>query len=170
VYSRWWNDSDAPNDRSFEAPRQTSSHSLPKKEQRPIVRPCSGLTTRFEPGTYTTATFVHDHWEHALSPSPPIIRGDDAQSNRASRSRHRPTPRRPLGVYYSPFKSERGRSTRSTRVRNSGCPYRNPIRLTAIANRLILTPDVDLYRSMQPWPRPKLGAAVGLPARSSAPS
>src|SRR6266446_3952094 len=63
---------------------------------------------RIEPGVYTTAPFVHDHWEEVYLISGDLIVGNDAQG-KGGESFDAPTYAcRPPGVYHGPFKSERG--------------------------------------------------------------
>jgi hypothetical protein len=63
---------------------------------------------RFEPGVYTTAPFVHDHWEEVYLVSGDLIVGNDAQGE-GGESFNAPTYAcRPPGAYHGPFKSERG--------------------------------------------------------------
>jgi len=59
-------------------------------------------------GTYTTAPFVHDHWEEVYVVSGDLIVGNDAQGQ-GGESFEAPTYAcRPPGVHHGPFKSERG--------------------------------------------------------------
>jgi hypothetical protein len=63
---------------------------------------------RFDPGTYTTAPFVHDHWEEVYILSGDLIVGNDDEG-RGGESFASPTYAcRPPGVLHGPFKSERG--------------------------------------------------------------
>jgi hypothetical protein len=63
---------------------------------------------RFEPGAYTTAPFVHDHWEEVYILSGDLIVGNDAHG-RGGEAFETPTYAcRPPGVRHGPFKSERG--------------------------------------------------------------
>jgi hypothetical protein len=63
---------------------------------------------RIEPGVYTTAPFVHDHWEEVYLVSGDLIVGNDAQG-KGGEAFDAPTYAcRPPGVYHGPFKSERG--------------------------------------------------------------
>jgi hypothetical protein len=63
---------------------------------------------RFAPGVYTTAPFVHDHWEEVYLVSGDLIVGNDTQG-RGGESFDAPTYAcRPPGVYHGPFKSDRG--------------------------------------------------------------
>jgi hypothetical protein len=62
----------------------------------------------FEPGVYTTAPFVHDHWEEVYLVSGDLTVGNDAQG-KGGESFAAPTYAcRPPGVYHGPFKSEKG--------------------------------------------------------------
>jgi hypothetical protein len=47
---------------------------------------------RFAPGEYTTAPFVHDHWEEVYLMSGDLIVGNDANGNGGERLWHRPMP------------------------------------------------------------------------------
>jgi hypothetical protein len=58
---------------------------------------------RFDPGVYTTAPFVHDHWEEVY-----LIVGNDAQGRGGERFDAPTYACRPPGVYHGPFKSETG--------------------------------------------------------------
>jgi ChrR-like protein with cupin domain len=63
---------------------------------------------RFAPGVYTTAPFVHDHWEEVYLMSGDLIVGNDAQG-RGGESFAAPTYAcRPPGVHHGPFKSAGG--------------------------------------------------------------
>jgi hypothetical protein len=63
---------------------------------------------RFEPGAFTTAPFVHDHWEEVYLVSGDLTVGNDAQGN-GGESFHAPTYAcRPPGAFHGPFKSEGG--------------------------------------------------------------
>jgi len=63
---------------------------------------------RFAPGVYTTAPFVHDHWEEVYLLSGDLIVGNDDQGN-GGESFQAPTYAcRPPGAFHGPFKSERG--------------------------------------------------------------
>src|SRR5262249_9201184 len=60
---------------------------------------------RIEPGVYTTAPFVHDHWEEVYLVSGDLIVGNDAQG-KGGEAFDAPTYAcRPPGVYHGPFKS-----------------------------------------------------------------
>jgi hypothetical protein len=78
---------------------------------------------RFDPGVYTTAPFVHDHWEEVYLVSGDLIVGNDTSVTAASRSRL-PLMRagRPASIT-GPFKSEPAaccsRSTTTTKARSS---------------------------------------------------
>ena len=61
---------------------------------------------RFEPGTYTTAPFVHDHWEEVYLVSGDLIVGNDA-AGKGGEAFEAPTYAcRPPGVHHGPFKSD----------------------------------------------------------------
>jgi hypothetical protein len=63
---------------------------------------------RFDPGVYTTAPFVHDHWEEVYLMSGDLIVGNDA-AGKGGEAFEAPTYAcRPPGVHHGPFKSERG--------------------------------------------------------------
>jgi hypothetical protein len=60
---------------------------------------------RFQPGEYTKAPFVHDHWEEVYLLSGDLIVGNDAQGN-GGESFTAPTYAcRPPGAAHGPFKS-----------------------------------------------------------------
>jgi len=63
---------------------------------------------RFEPGAFTTAPFVHDHWEEVYILSGDLAVGSDT-NGKGGESFEGPTYAcRPPGVYHGPFKSEKG--------------------------------------------------------------
>ena len=63
---------------------------------------------RFEPGVYTCAPFVHDHWEEVYLISGDLIVGNDA-FGWGGESFMAPTYAcRPPGVHHGPFKSVAG--------------------------------------------------------------
>src|SRR5262245_57522921 len=63
---------------------------------------------RFDPGVYTTAPFVHDHWEEVYLISGDLIVGNDTQG-KGGEAFDAPTYAcRPPGVHHGPFKSDRG--------------------------------------------------------------
>jgi len=63
---------------------------------------------RFEPGAFTTAPFVHDHWEEVYLISGDLIVGNDA-AGKGGEAFEAPTYAcRPPGTWHGPFKSERG--------------------------------------------------------------
>src|SRR5262249_31233418 len=63
---------------------------------------------RFAPGVYTTAPFVHDHWEEVYLLSGDLIVGNDAQG-RGGKLFEAPTYAcRPPRVHHCPFKSDHG--------------------------------------------------------------
>jgi hypothetical protein len=64
---------------------------------------------RFDPGVYTTAPFVHDHWEEVYLMSGDLVVGNDAQGKGGGEAFLAPTYAcRPPGVRLGPFKSETG--------------------------------------------------------------
>jgi len=63
---------------------------------------------RFTPGGYTTAPFVHDHWEEVFLLSGDLAVGSDLQGM-GGESFESPTyVCRPPGAYHGPFSSKRG--------------------------------------------------------------
>jgi hypothetical protein len=63
---------------------------------------------RFDPGVYTTAPFVHNHWEEVYLLSGDLIVGNNAEGE-GGEAFHSPTYAcRPPGVFHGPFKSEQG--------------------------------------------------------------
>ena len=71
----------------------------------------SGFRTRllrFAPGEYTTAPFVHDHWEEVFLVSGDLIVGNDAQGNGGTKFGPNTYACRPPGAAHGPFKSDGG--------------------------------------------------------------
>lgn len=63
---------------------------------------------RFEPGAFTTAPFVHDHWEEVYLLTGDLAVGSD-EKGQGGESFESPTYAcRPPGAWHGPFKSERG--------------------------------------------------------------
>jgi hypothetical protein len=63
---------------------------------------------RIDPGVYSEAPFVHDHWEEVYLAEGDLIVGSDA-SGEGGTQFHAPTYAcRPPGVHHGPFKSEKG--------------------------------------------------------------
>ncbi|HWV54250.1 MAG TPA: cupin, partial [Pseudorhodoplanes sp.] len=60
------------------------------------------------PGEYTTAPFVHDHWEEVYLMSGDLIVGNDANGNGGERFVAPTYACRPPGAVHGPFKSETG--------------------------------------------------------------
>jgi ChrR Cupin-like domain len=63
---------------------------------------------RFDPGTFTTAPFVHDHWEEVYLLSGDLIVGNDTQGNGGEPFAAPTYACRPPGVLHGPFKSTSG--------------------------------------------------------------
>jgi hypothetical protein len=63
---------------------------------------------KFDPGTYTTAPFVHDHWEEVYLMSGDLIVGNDAQGQGGEKFTAPTYACRPPGAYHGPFKSDNG--------------------------------------------------------------
>ena len=63
---------------------------------------------RFDAGVFTTAPFVHDHWEEVYLVSGDLIVGNDAEGGGGEPFKAPTYACRPPGVYHGPFKSERG--------------------------------------------------------------
>jgi hypothetical protein len=63
---------------------------------------------RFEPGAFTSAPFVHDHWEEVFLFEGDLTVGNDAQG-RGGEGFAAPTYAcRPPGAFHGPFKSQNG--------------------------------------------------------------
>ncbi len=62
----------------------------------------------FEPGTYTTAPFVHDYWEEVYLVSGDLTVGNDAKGNGGEKYEGPTYACRPPGAYHGPFKSDGG--------------------------------------------------------------
>ena len=70
---------------------------------------------RFDPGVYTTAPFVHDHWEEVYLVSGDLIVGNDTEGKGARRSTRRPMPAGRPAFIMGPSNPNAGAcSTRST--------------------------------------------------------
>ncbi len=63
---------------------------------------------RFEPGTFTTEPFVHDHWEEVYLLSGDLIVGHDKDGNGGETFEGSTYACRPPGVPHGPFKSTTG--------------------------------------------------------------
>lgn len=63
---------------------------------------------RFQPGVYTTAAFVHDHWEEVYLVSGDLTVGNDANGQGGEAFPANTYACRPPGVPHGPFKSEGG--------------------------------------------------------------
>jgi ChrR-like protein with cupin domain len=63
---------------------------------------------RMEPGTFSTAPFVHDYWEEVFLLAGDLIVGSDAAGKGGEQFRNYTYAVRPPGVYHGPFKSETG--------------------------------------------------------------
>ena len=63
---------------------------------------------RFAPGVYTTAPFVHDHWEEVFLVSGDLTVGNDENGNGGTPFRGYTYAVRPPGAWHGPFKSEGG--------------------------------------------------------------
>ncbi len=63
---------------------------------------------RFEPGVFTTAPCVHDHWEEVYLLSGDLTVGNDAQGNGGEGFFSPTYACRPPGVHHGPFKSHKG--------------------------------------------------------------
>ena len=63
---------------------------------------------RFDPGVFTTAPFVHDHWEEVFLVSGDLIVGNDVKGSGGESFSHFTYACRPPGVPHGPFKSTKG--------------------------------------------------------------
>jgi ChrR Cupin-like domain len=63
---------------------------------------------RIEPGAFTTAPFVHDHWEEVYLISGDLIVGNDESGHGGEKFEAPTYACRPPGVLHGPFKSESG--------------------------------------------------------------
>ena len=63
---------------------------------------------RFKPGVFTTAPFVHDHWEEVYLLEGDLTVGNDAQGRGGRSFAPHTYACRPPGAYHGPFKSEAG--------------------------------------------------------------
>ena len=63
---------------------------------------------RFDPGAFTTAPFVHDHWEEVYLVSGDLTVGNDEKGEGGENFKAPTYACRPPGVSHGPFKSETG--------------------------------------------------------------
>jgi len=63
---------------------------------------------RFDPGVFTTAPFVHDHWEEVYLVTGDLIVGNDEKGAGGEPFKSPTYACRPPGVYHGPFKSDGG--------------------------------------------------------------
>jgi hypothetical protein len=63
---------------------------------------------RIEPGTYSTAPFIHEYWEEVYLLSGDLIVGNDEKGRGGEKFTGPTYACRPPGVYHGPFKSEGG--------------------------------------------------------------
>ena len=63
---------------------------------------------RFDPGAFTTAPFIHDHWEEVYLLSGDLIVGNDDKGHGGKQFTGTTYACRPNGVFHGPFKSEYG--------------------------------------------------------------
>ena len=63
---------------------------------------------RIQPGAFSTAPFVHDHWEEVYLIEGDLIVGNDAEGKGGEPFRAPTYACRPPGVYHGPFKSDGG--------------------------------------------------------------
>lgn len=63
---------------------------------------------RFDPGEYTTAPFVHDHWEEVYLMQGDLIVGNDDKGEGGETFKAPTYACRPPGAYHGPFKSVGG--------------------------------------------------------------
>jgi len=63
---------------------------------------------RIEPGTYSTAPFIHEYWEEVYLLSGDLVVGNDDKGRGGEKFTGPTYACRPPGVYHGPFKSEGG--------------------------------------------------------------
>ena len=63
---------------------------------------------RIAPGSFTTAPFVHNHWEEVYLLEGDLIVGNDANGNGGEQFIAPTYACRPPGTWHGPFKSEKG--------------------------------------------------------------
>ena len=63
---------------------------------------------KLAPGTFSTAPFVHDHWEEVYLLEGELIVGNDARGEGGEAFRAPTYACRPAGVFHGPFKSVTG--------------------------------------------------------------
>lgn len=63
---------------------------------------------RFQPGVFTTAPFVHDHWEEVFLVEGDLTVGNDAEGNGGEPFSGSTYACRPPGAHHGPFRSDGG--------------------------------------------------------------
>ncbi|WP_448030405.1 cupin domain-containing protein [Bradyrhizobium liaoningense] len=63
---------------------------------------------RFEPGVYTTKSFVHEYWEEVFLVSGDLTVGNDESGRGGESFKPFTYACRPPGAFHGPFKSEKG--------------------------------------------------------------
>lgn len=63
---------------------------------------------RFDPGAFTTAPFVHDHWEEVFLMTGDLVVGNDKNGDGGESFQPCTYACRPPGAYHGPFKSRNG--------------------------------------------------------------
>ncbi len=83
---------------------------------------------KFEPGVFTTAPFVHDHWEEVYLVSGDLTVGNDEQG-RGGQAFKAPTYAcRPPGAYHGPFKSNGGCLLYEIHYYDETKPFKGPMK------------------------------------------
>jgi hypothetical protein len=63
---------------------------------------------RIEPGAFTTAPFVHDHWEEVYVVQGDLIVGNDVNGKGGEQCHAHTYACRPPGAFHGPFTTEKG--------------------------------------------------------------
>ncbi len=63
---------------------------------------------RIEPGAFTTAPFVHDHWEEVYVVQGDLIVGNDIDGKGGEQCQAHTYACRPPGAFHGPFTTEKG--------------------------------------------------------------
>ncbi len=83
---------------------------------------------RFDPGVYTTAPFVHDHWEEVYLVSGDLTVGNDDKGQGGEPFTAPTYACRPPGVFHGPFKSEKGCMLYEIHYYDETRPFRGPMK------------------------------------------
>lgn len=82
---------------------------------------------KFQPGVYTTAPFVHDHWEEVFLVEGDLTVGNDDKGEGGENFKAPTYACRPPGAHHGPFKSEGGCILYEIHYYDEANPFRGKI-------------------------------------------